>query len=229
MKDGRRTLAAGGVLRELNTIEGRAAYLSLQQGTSGAGGPGGKGPGGGGKDGTDRGGDGRGSGAAWARIRRARQDRWRIIFNTVSDGADYRDKLRALGAILVVAEYQRDAAGRVLRDRTGRALLQYRLVIRDVRSGARPQAEDVRRLRGIFWIDDKPESVASLARALGIAPPPPLFAAFFPEKVEQELRRLEKAKYAGPEADIRRTFFHVDLTRDGGYRLTCDRVLLKTE
>ena len=45
----------------------------------------------------------------------------------------------------------------------------------------------------VEWIDDKPDSVAGLARALGIKPPPH-FVVCFPSELEEELLRLEREK-----------------------------------
>jgi hypothetical protein len=158
-------------------------------------------------------------------VREKRQLRWRILFNTRS-GSDYQNQLYALKATLVVAEFQPGS----------RTNLQYRLVLRgkEVASNrARPRVEDVRKIKGIFWIDDKPESVHSLASALGLRPPP-LFACFFPIDVELHLRELEKAKYPGDENDINETIFRLVESRNGGYRgagtsynLVCDEVILK--
>jgi hypothetical protein len=231
-KDGKEPPPVTSVQKELTDI-GRQAQSTLRKATAGKGKdrPGSDGGRGGGKDkGVGRGKDrGRGEGPPGeaARKRAARQIRWKLIFNRNSDGPDYRDKLKALGAILVVAEFKLGANGRPILDARGRGILQYRLVIRDISPSARPRVEDVRQIRGIFWIDDKRESVRALAEALGIKEPP-LFACFFPIEVERELRSLEHQKYKGPEEDIFETHFHVDLTGGGpGYRLICDDVILK--
>jgi hypothetical protein len=155
--------------------------------------------------------------------REKRQLRWRVLFNTRS-GSDYQNQLYALRAILVVAEFQPGS----------NTDLMYRKVIRNLaRSPARPRIEDVRKIQGIFWIDDKPESVQSLARALGLRPPP-LFACFFPERVEDDLRKLEHAKYPGPENNINETIFRMVPSARGRYQgvgtrynLVCDDVMLK--
>ncbi len=158
-------------------------------------------------------------------VRERRQLRWKILFNTRS-GSDYQNQLYALKAILVVAEFQPGS----------RTNLQYRLVIRGkevASSRARPRVEDVRKIKRIFWIDDKPESVHSLASALGL-PPPPLFACFLPRDVEIKLRDLERAKYSGDENNISESIFRMVESRNGifhgagtSYNLVCDEVIRK--
>jgi hypothetical protein len=80
--------------------------------------------------------------------------------------------------------------------------------------------EDVRQIQRIFWIDDRLDSVASLARAIGIKVPTHFFA-FFPMELEKELARIEK-EVADKDGikdidDIYETRFEV--VRDGdGYR-----------
>jgi hypothetical protein len=219
-RSGTRTVVSGNVPADLDKL-GQKAFLVLgdRRGSSKAKRSKDSGDGSGG--GKDKGTQG-GSGEDVDQRRAKRQLRWRLTFNRDSNGPDYRDKLRYLGAILVVAEYRRDARGKPMLDAEGKAMLQYRLVIRDIRQGARPREEDVRQIPGIFWIDDKRDSVTALADALGIQPPP-LFACFFPRKVEEELRRLEKQKYGGPEDKIERTLFHVE-GRAGKYHIVCDRV-----
>jgi hypothetical protein len=237
--DGQRRLAPRDVPAELDEL-GRQAYQGLTGKTNRPG----QGPGGNGEPGSgaaDKGpGPGKGDGGPpgpgkLEQERRAqRQLRWHLRFTT-SNGAEYQDQLHALGAVLVIPEYQLGRDGRPLRDAAGNVLLTYRKVIRDLSKSPAPvRFEDVRKIKGIFWIDDKPESVAALAKSLGLRDRPPLIAAFFPRAVEENLRALEKAKYDGPESRIDETTFRVVQRARGKYRgakvrydLVCEHVGLQ--
>jgi hypothetical protein len=214
-KDGRRTIINGKVLEELGKI-GKRTFQTLAQRKRSPKDKGTKDKDGGpNKDSKD------GKGALDAK-RVERQLRWRVQFSTMT-GADYQDQLHALGAVLVVPEFQK-----------GTNLLKYRLVIRDLsKSPAATKVEDVRKIKGIFWIDDKEESVKSLAKALRIKAPP-LFACFFPEKVEHDLRKLERAKFNGKENEIDETVFRMVASKKGPYKgkdtkykLVCEMVVRK--
>jgi hypothetical protein len=125
-------------------------------------------------------------------VRGRRVERWTMLFST-SGGPDYVRQLAALGAILGV----RRPDGSVL-------------VIRDLRRGAAGgKVEDVSQIRRIFWADDNPESVASLAEALGISPAPAQIISFFPESLEQELLRKELAFQGKNEEQIEETVFRI--------------------
>jgi hypothetical protein len=228
---GTRSIVQGKVAEDLTDIGKKALVVLAQRKQAPKTRKGSKdkdGGSGGGKDkgrgkGRDRG-TGNKKGTLEQKIQREkRQLRWRVLFNTRS-GSDYQNQLYALRAILVVAEFQPGS----------NTNLMYRKVIRNVaQTPANPQNEDVRKIQGIFWIDDKPESIQSLARALGIRPPP-LFACFFPDRVEADLRRLEREKYSGPESNINETIFRMVPVANGpykgvgaSYKLVCDQVLLK--
>jgi hypothetical protein len=110
----------------------------------------------------------------------ARQERllrWAMVFNT-KDGRDYARQLGLLGAQIAVPE----------------GTSAYRLY-RDLRNlPAKGEIEDLSTMKSIYWIDDKPESVEGLCRALNIkAPPPPQvhFVAFFPLELEEKLAQME--------------------------------------
>jgi hypothetical protein len=180
-KDGRR-IHADDVQGTVNQLVKDAkaklgAALGGAQGKHGPGDEGGAGPGHGPGTGP---GVGPGKRMEPERVRRAQS--WSLTFNT-HDGEDYVRQLRGLrpggGAILAVPTP--DRRFRVIRD------LSRRPAVGNV--------EDVTRLNRIFWIDDKPESVANLARALGI-PTPAYIVAFFPEELEAHLADLEKARLA---------------------------------
>ena len=129
--------------------------------------------------------------------RAKRQLRWTMVFKT-RDGNDYLQQLKALKAILA---YE-DSGGKYL-------------VIRDLsKLPAKGQVEPMDKIDRIYWIDDRPQSVRSLARALGI-PTPKKLVAFFPAELEKEMARRE-LDYAGrKEEDIRETKFTVVQTLEG--------------
>jgi hypothetical protein len=129
--------------------------------------------------------------------RKKRLLRWTMVFNT-QDGEDYLRQLRALGAILAFPKA--DGGYLVIRDLTHRP--------------AQPRAEDLTKLDRIYWIDDKPESVASLSRALGIAQPAQI-VALFPEKLEKELLQKELGFAGRSEDSILETRFEVVKTPKG--------------
>ena len=115
-----------------------------------------------------------------------------MTFNT-RDGNDYLRQLQSLKAILAI----KNADG------------QY-LVFEDLRRRpavpvVKPDLKDINR---IYWIDDRPESVKSLARALGIEPPSQ-FIAFFPIGLEQELLNKELDYQHLAEDQIHDTRFQV--------------------
>jgi hypothetical protein len=156
------------------------------------------GPGSGGGSGTGHGtkdGPGTGKGAL---EREKRVLRWKMQFNTL-DGNDYMTQLSELGAILAIPEPKGG----------------YR-VIRELRPGATGEVEDLDTIKRIFWIDDKPDSVQSLARALRLPVPPPHIVAFFPETLEQELLDKEHKYKNRAEHQIRETRFRV-VRRTGKY------------
>src|SRR5262249_984472 len=124
---------------------------------------------GGGKDKGVGTGDGPGMGAGNLDARVKRTLRWTLMFNTLN-GDDYRRQFAALGAILAIP------------DRSG----EYR-VIRDLnKRPATGEIEDVGKINRIFWVDDKPDSVRSLAMALGLNPLPSQIVAFFPVELERD-------------------------------------------
>jgi hypothetical protein len=184
----RRLGAVAGELRA--KISGQVAG----KGKGGSGKDGGQGPG----DGTGIG-PGKGEGRGNITQREKRQIRWKMEFKTFN-GEDYANQLKDLGAILAIPgpndEY---------------------LVIRDLdrRHGpVQARSEDLKDLNRIWWVDDRPESVHSLARALGIQPMPHHIIAFFPQSLEKELLEKELKAFHGKEEDIKETVFRVD--RRGG-------------
>jgi hypothetical protein len=174
----------------------------------------GKGQGGPGKGGGKGSGEGKGEGnltgdgTGKLNQREKRQLRWTMIFNTHS-GEDYADQLKGLGAILAIpgpnGEY---------------------LVIRNPDRRRRPvqtTKEDLKELNRIYWVDDKPESVASLSRALGIHPVPDHIVAFFPKSLEDDLLDRELKAFRGKEEDILETVFKVTRMPGAGYMPIVER------
>jgi hypothetical protein len=164
-------------------------------GTGGTGSGGGKGSGVG--TGT---GAGTGEGTAQMNQRQKRMLRWTMTFDT-RNGQDYLKQLRGLGAILAIPEEGKDGEYEVIRDLS--------------RHPAQPQAEDVRKIQRIFWIDNNPSSVMGMMQALGLNRRPSHFVAFMPEELEQKLFELEH-KYRGlKEEQIHETRFKVNHTARG--------------
>jgi hypothetical protein len=170
-----------GAIAEYTEAMGRLANLeketqdklvrSLGKGGTGSGG----GKGGGVGTGT---GDARGSGRGTLDERQKRVLRWNLVFDT-RNGEDYRLQLQSLGAILGIPL----GVG-------GDGKMQY-AIARDLRPPVRPVPEDILAIKRIFWIDNQPESVANLARALGLPSAPSVIVAFFPKEVEDRMGRLE--------------------------------------
>ncbi len=172
----------------------------VSKGKGGSGEGGGKGSG----KGTGEG-SGTGPGKGTLNVREKRVLRWKMIFNTFN-GNDYLTQLRELGAILAIP----DPAGGYL-------------VIRDLRRlPAQGQKENLDKIQRIFWIDNKPNSVAALSRALQLRETPPHIIAFFPESLEKELLNKE-LRYRGRREDqIKETQFRV-VRRGGTYEPVVER------
>jgi hypothetical protein len=140
-----------------------------------------------------------GPGKGKLNVRQKRVLRWIMLFNTL-DGNDYLRQLRGLGAILAVPEPK--GGYMVIRDLT--------------KLPAEGEQEDLNTIQRIFWIDDKPQSVQSLASALRLPFMPPHIVAFFPEALEKELLDKELKFRGRKEEDIKETRFRVE-RRGNGY------------
>jgi hypothetical protein len=187
----------------IRLLEGLAADQGQKGPGIGGGQGGGNGPGIGG-------GDGRGKAP---NERQRRVLRWSMKFSTQS-GNDYLQQLRDI----------KPGGGAILAVPAGEGRFE---VFRDLsRQPATGKVEDLRTMNRIFWIDDQPESVRNLARAMGIKSPSSIYA-FFPVELENELVRLERVKSGGAkEDDIDETQFEV--VRDSnGYRAKCVSVHIK--
>jgi hypothetical protein len=146
--------------------------------------------------------------------RMRRQLRRTIMFSTLS-GDDYRQQLRSLGAVLAVPASSNDNPNLYL-------------VIRDLNSyPAQGKLEDInelnRKLNCIFWTDTDPQSVGTLAHALGLPSVPPNITAFFPHDFEQDLLKKElEFRHVKSEWDIRETVFRI-VMRGGRYVAEVER------
>jgi hypothetical protein len=119
--------------------------------------------------------------------------RWTMLFNT-RDGVDYINQLAAMGAIIAIPQ---DGGS------------QY-LVVRNLKKPAEAKTEDVGTIRLIWWIDDRPESVRSLAEGLNLKQVPPHFVAFFPKELENKLVELEFRHRGLKEEQIQSTSFRIE-------------------
>jgi RNA polymerase sigma factor (sigma-70 family) len=128
--------------------------------------------------------------------------RWRIVFDT-HDGEDYARQLEALGAVLAVPTGEGNKYA----------------VIRDLgKRPVKPVAEDLSRVRHIFWLEEDPRSVGGLAKALGLKKAPGHVVVFLPKYVEDVLLRKELAHAGRKEENIEETTFRFERTKDG-YKL----------
>ncbi len=204
-KEPDRTIQDEGGISQVLSQAKESLQQKIAKATAGSASKGQGGPGQGGGKGKGIGtGEGDLSGPGKAKItkREKRQQRWVMVFNT-RNGEDYARQLRSLQALLAVP----------VPDEEGQYLLMEDLSKRPVET----KKKDLGGITRIYWIDDKPESVASLARALGLTPVPSYIVAFFPEELEQELLDKE-LKYRHVDEDrIEETRFQVKPKGSGGY------------
>jgi hypothetical protein len=144
-------------------------------------------------------GDGVGPGS----IKAKRAARWVMRFNT-ADGGDYLRQLADLGGYIGIQQ----ADG------------QY-LIYKNLRQvPAQGAVEDISQLNRIFWVDNNPGSVQSLAAAMRLPAVPPQVVAFFPQELENQLATLErnhtKGKGRVSEEQIAETVYLV-VPRGGKY------------
>ncbi len=196
-RNGSDTRVEKGVQR-LDRIE-QAANRHLRGGSGG--GIGGKG---------DRGGvgDQPGSGGPASRIKNIRErraGRWVMHFNT-QNGRDYRRQLADLSAGM------REKTIVAVQRPNGRFLV-FRDLAQDPPVG---HVEDVDRIQNIQWRDDTRESIASLARALGLSYSPERIYVFFPQPLEEKLLKLELEFGGKREEELTETHFQI-VKRGGVY------------
>lgn len=172
----------------------------------------GKGRGGSGRDGgKDKGkgtGDGEGTGPGQQKSaltqREKRMLRWSMTFDTGFNGNEYLNQLSGLGAILAIPTDENNPP-------------KGYYVVENVNLKRRPVPlveKDVSDIQCIFWVDDRPDSVRSLAQALGLRHNVSHIVAFMPPKVEEKLFTLERQYRHLKEDDIYETKFKV--RRSGG-------------
>jgi hypothetical protein len=204
---GQRVIDRGNkVLEQLGKIDREARekmFSGLGKGGTGTGGGDGHGNG----PGT---GDGQGPGNGGLTKRQKRQLRWFMDFK-FHDESEYLRQLQNI----------KPGSGAILAYPTPDGH-QYR-VIRDLsKRPAVGQVEDLRKLKCIFWLDDRRDSVARLAGALQL-PAPTHFVAFFPRELEAELARIEHEYKNLDEDQIDRTVFEVVPTADGYHARVTDQ------
>jgi hypothetical protein len=165
------------------------------RGTEGPSGPGGGKAGEG--DGPGAGKQGKGKLAE----QRDRMLRWSLLFDT-QNGRDYVAQLNGLGAILAVpvGKDENKPDFKIIRDLKARP--------------AKLLDEDIGKIKRIYWLDDKPQSVGDVMTVLGVKAKPSYFVAFMPEELENKLLKLEKAyldkHHKGrTERDILETLFRI--------------------
>jgi hypothetical protein len=150
---------------------------------------------GGGKDTGKDVGEGAFQGAGKSKFssRQQRVLRWVMRFNTLN-GNDYRRQLAGLGAILA---FPQPDGGYI--------------VYRDLRAPAKGEVEDIASIKRIFWVDEKKDSIRSLAQAMEVAVPDGPIVAFFPQELEAELLRKELTYRNKKEEDIKETHFKINV------------------
>jgi hypothetical protein len=134
----------------------------------------------------------------------SRAVRWELIFRTES-GKDYVAQLAAMQATLVIPQPPEWKSTKVYRNL----------------GGGRVAGETFNRdeLPGLYFVDDDPTSARKVVEALGHDFGPPLFIAFFPKEVEEELAAKEKQFRGRKEGEIFSTKFKI-MIRDGKWAAT---------
>lgn len=156
-------------------------------------GKGGSGSGGGKGNGKGPGeGDSEGPGSGKVSARQKRIMRWTLVFETRT-GEDYRQQLKYFGAIIATPTREQGKF----------------IVYRSLTKGETGKVDDLKEMNRIFWVDSRPDSVATLAMAMGIRPYPKEFIAFFPVEVEEKMLKLEQDFHRKREEDIVETRFVV--------------------
>src|SRR5205823_5791606 len=156
-------------------------------------GKGGPGSGGGKDTGKDKGeGAFTGPGKSKFTSRQQRVLRWVMRFNTLN-GNDYRRQLAGLGAILA---FPRPDGGYMVYENLNERPIK-------------GEVKDIASIKRIFWVDEKKDSIRSLAEAMDVPVPDGPIVAFFPEKLEAELLKKELNFRNKKEEDIKETHFRI--------------------
>jgi hypothetical protein len=132
-----------------------------------------------------------------------RSIRWTIVFNT-SSGKNYLEQLNAFKAKVVIPEPPKWKTNRLFE------------VITEPNPGKPLADQDLPKM---YFVDEKAESAAKVAEALGLDFKPPNFIAFFPKEVENELAAKETSYRNRREDQVYSTTFRV-LNRDGKHVIT---------
>ncbi|HLW68106.1 MAG TPA: hypothetical protein VKS79_22505 [Gemmataceae bacterium] len=186
-----------------------AAMPSLKDGVQGIAG---KGRGGEGQGGGFGKGIGKGVGDKWGtgprNKRGARQDRWKMIFDT-RNGNDYVRQLNALNTIL---RFDTGNKAYVVRNLSERPAKPVELALD---AEGRPTDPELK-MRN-WWLDDDKDSCQAVKEALGLPFTPDAIYAYFPIAMEESLVKKELAygKTYGrtKEEDIGETRFKVEFQR----------------
>lgn len=161
-----------------------------------------KNTGGGGSGASALPGSGDGEGGFGGNTTARRVLRWKLEFST-SGGDDYLDQLAAMKAIVAVPMPPNWKTLRVYPRPNDPKVFQ---------SG------DQSDFPAMSFVDDRKDSVAGVAEALGVDPATPYLMAFFPSATEEELARLEKGYRNHKVDDILSTSFTVTV-RNGSPRI----------
>jgi hypothetical protein len=145
---------------------------------------------------------GSGSMAIPISAREKRLLRWTMVFNW-EDGADYVQQLKYFDAILAIPQREHPDKFWVIRELNQRP--------------ASLRNDDLRQIKRIFWIDDRPDSVKALSQVLGLKYTPARVVTFFPESLEKQLLQLELDYKGAKEEDILETRFAVRPAGNGKY------------
>ncbi len=130
--------------------------------------------------------------------RARRVQRWKLALNT-QDGGEFVKQLQVLGGFIAFPDSQGG---------------QYRVVRNLDKRPVTAEAEDLKQVKNIFWVESDRRAVAAIAGALGLKGAPEHFVVFFPRYVEDELRRKEKAR-GSREGQNEPTVFKLIETTDG--------------
>jgi hypothetical protein len=122
----------------------------------------------------------------------ARMQRWELVFST-NDARHYVQQLESLDAIVAVVNLQEQV-----------------FAVRDLKERpAQLERRDLVSLGRMYWVDDRLDSVASVAAELGLSFTPTAIVAFFPKSFQDELLAKELG-YAGlKEEQIATTRFSI--------------------
>jgi hypothetical protein len=134
----------------------------------------------------------------------SRSKRWELIFRT-QDGKDYLAQLAAMKATLVIPTPP-----------NWNVYKMYKNLHQEKPAGVAFSRDE---LPGLYFVDDAADSAGKIAAALGLDYSPPLFIAFFPKDIEDQLAAKERTYRGLSEDRIASTKFKI-LMRDGKPTIT---------